>query len=274
MVRVGVALVYSGVDAASRNIARHVRELVGEWVEVDLGGSKAFYSPEIGAALVGVEGELVYADQVEDIVEADLMVFLSRHAAAARLPSLTVHVPGNWTGEARLGGEPEKLCVAPATPMLATLRFMCEHKSDYGLDDWLCSYEATHHGPYIRSTPVFFAEIGSTEEEWVNERAGELVAMAVVEGLKERGGEAFLGIGGPHYAPKLTRYALEKGAPIGHIAPKYVLGVVKPEVLVKAVERTMERVKGVIIDWKGTKRSQRDRLLPKLLDLGLVLVRA
>ncbi len=272
-VRVKHVLVYSTVDPASVNIARVVKALLGLSKEEVVKGYKLLMR-DSDVALLEIGDELVHADYIERIVEAELAVFLSRHEASARLPSLTVHVPGNWTNEAKLGGLPGKLCIAPAVPMLAALKVLERERGDYGLSNWLCSYEATHHGPYLEKTPAFFIEIGSTREEWTNTRAAELVAQAVVEALKARGSEAFIGIGGPHYAPKLTLYALKNNAAIGHIAPRYVLDEISPENLAYAIVRTREQIVGVVVDWKGTRKTQRERLLPWLEKKGIRVFRA
>ena len=274
VLRAKTLLVYSRTDPASSNIASHVLELLGKTEELTVGGYRVLYSDELNLALLELKDELIYADYVEELVEAELAIFLSRHEAAARRPSLTVHVPGNWTEEARHGGRPQSFCIAPAYPMLVALNVLWTERADYGLEDWLCSYEATHHGPYLEKLPAFFVEIGSTETEWRNERAGELVAVSALESADKRGCEAFLGLGGPHYAPKLTSYALEKEAPLGHIAPRYVLDSISPSILLKAAGRTLEPVTGVVVDWKGTKKRQRENLLPPLAERGVRIIRA
>ena len=268
-----VALVYSTIDKASINIANNIRKLTDRIKTYEPHNR---IQAQEDVYLVKIEEELVYSDWLESKIEASVVIFLSRHEARAKLPSLTVHAPGNWTSEVKLGGEAKKLTPAPAAYMYKVLEFLYREKAYYGLESWLCSYEATHHGPYFSKLPAFFVEIGSTEDEWVNEKAGELIAQAVIESIRSRweSNDAAIGLGGPHYAPKITRISLKNKLPVGHIAPRYVLDKIEPEMLYYAAERTVENASSVIVDWKGMNKKQRDLFLPYLESRGFKIVRS
>jgi len=268
-----VALVYSTIDKASINIANNIRKLTDRIKTYE---PRNQIQAQEDVYFIKIEEELVYSDWLESKIEASVVIFLSRHEARAKLPSLTVHAPGNWTSEVKLGGEAKRLTPALATCMYRVLEFLYREKAYYGLESWLCSYEATHHGPYFSKLPAFFVEIGSTEDEWVNEKAGELIAQAVIESIRSRreSNDAAIGLGGPHYAPKITRISLKNKLPVGHIAPRYVLDKIEPEMLYYAAERTVENASSVIVDWKGMNKKQRDLFLPYLESRGFKIVRS
>ena len=94
-----IALVNSRQDKAGLNIRHHLEELLaddgpGGWKIA--GRSYSFYD---------VEERLIHAEAVDREIEADLLVFLSRHSSVNPVPVLTVHVTGNY-GAAELGGTP------------------------------------------------------------------------------------------------------------------------------------------------------------------------
>lgn len=199
-----IALVTSLQDAAGRNIRDHIRQLLDEG-----GGAEV---PGRTYAFHNVPGRLIHAEHVDAGLDADLVIFLSRHSSVNPVPVLTVHVTGNF-GAAELGGSPRTL--PPATPamMQATLRALARHCPE----GYRVSYEVTHHGPTDLSHPSFFVEIGSTETEWNDPVAGQAVAMSVLSAIPQDP-VPLIGIGGTHYAPRETEIALTSRGAFGHIA--------------------------------------------------------
>ena len=63
-----------------------------------------------------VGGRLIHADHVDAGIDADLLIFLSRHASVKPLPLLTVHVTGNLR-DAELGGSPRSGRYAGLSPL-------------------------------------------------------------------------------------------------------------------------------------------------------------
>ncbi|MFX1577696.1 MAG: D-aminoacyl-tRNA deacylase, partial [Promethearchaeota archaeon] len=118
-------------------------------------------------SVVTIEKDSIHADNLDNQFSADLFIFASRHKSAAFQPALLTHIPGNWA-EADLGGKPSTLCIAPPSAMKIALQTLLSESERLGFTDWACGLEATHHGPFIESTPVLFVEIGSTEQEWQN----------------------------------------------------------------------------------------------------------
>ena len=150
-----VALINSRQDKAGVNIRHHIEQLLDTIVPGgDLDRTYDFYD---------VAERLIHAEHIDTQIDADLLIFLSRHYSANPVPVLTVHVTGNF-GAADVGGTPRTLAPAAPAMMQATLRELRKHCPE----GYRVSYEVTHHGPTGLSHPSFFVEIGSTEKEWTD----------------------------------------------------------------------------------------------------------
>jgi D-aminoacyl-tRNA deacylase len=245
-----IALVSSRQDRAGTNIRHHIEELLasprGEWQLP--GRSYSFHE---------VDGRLIHADNVDDGFDADLVVFLSRHASVNPVPVLTVHVTGNF-GAAELGGSPRTLATAEPGMMQATLRALAR----YCPEGYRVSYEVTHHGPTALSLPSFFVEIGSTEKEWADPAAGRAAAMAVLSAEPAQP-VPLIGFGGTHYAARETEIALSTRGAFGHIAHTREISPID-----SVMVRDMFVKSGAVaayIDRKALARGELDRLI-RILD--------
>ena len=198
-----VALINSRKDVAGCNIRHHIEQCIGESSPRGAERSYEFFE---------VSGRLIHAEGVDDGIDADLVIFLSRHSSVNPVPVLTVHVTGNF-GPAELGGSPRTLAPAAPAMMQATLRALARHCPE-GYRVWS---EVTHHGPTGLCHPSFFVEIGSTEKEWADPAAGRAVAEAVLSAEPSHA-VPLIGIGGTHYAPRETAIALSSRGAFGHIA--------------------------------------------------------
>ncbi|MGB4757807.1 MAG: D-aminoacyl-tRNA deacylase, partial [Candidatus Methanoculleus thermohydrogenotrophicum] len=101
-----IALIHSKQDVAGVNIRHHLESLLaaGERWPLAENHTLAFHE---------VDGRLIYQDRIDEEIDSDLIIFISRHSSAQPMPALTVHVTGNYD-TADLGGEPGAL--APAAP--------------------------------------------------------------------------------------------------------------------------------------------------------------
>ncbi|AEC51723.1 hypothetical protein PNA2_0807 [Pyrococcus sp. NA2] len=262
------------VDKASMNIKEKLIENFG-FKEIDslFDGNPVYRKDDV--LILTTNDEMIYYDYLDKAIEKQLgftpeiIVFASRHSSKQKLPALTTHVTGNWK-EALYGGKEESFAVAiPSAMKLALLKM--NELNDLG---WTVCYEATHHGPTELDVPSLFIEIGSSEEEWVNEKAGEIIAETIMYVLDNYGKQKFkpaLGIGGGHYAPKQTKVALESDLAFGHILPKYAQPVSR-EIILKAIERFHENVEVIYVDWKGSRGETRQlaRSLAQELDLEFI----
>ncbi len=247
------------MDPAGRNIHRHVHELLECGFMEEFSGIK---SQQHVYSHIEVEGRLIFEDGIDHDIDADLVIFLSRHASIHPVPVLTVHVTGNL-GNAELGGKPGSL--APAAPawMQAVLRNLKERAPPgYG-----ACYEVTHHGPTELRLPSFFVEIGSTEKEWVDEIAGLAVAESV---LLAEPGQAIplVGFGGTHYARRQTEIALSTQGAFGHIAHTREIGGITKE-MVRLMAAQSQAV-AAYIDRKAMDGKNLSRIEGLTRELGLI----
>ncbi len=188
---------------------------------------------------------------MEDIED---VIFLSKHSSKADIKSLTVHPTGNYS-EALLGGREKKLSMSDPSKMSSTLRMMNEI---YSGDIFSVTYEATHHGPLMENIPNFFIEIGTTREQWEDREALQTVVEALLSENKSGGG-AFVGAGGGHYMPKITRYSIENSVDMGHMISKHALEHLNEAMIAQSVEKT-PGCKGFILDRKGVKSNAKQQI--------------
>ena len=275
MGKISVILIVASVkDVAGMNIAQ---KLVAHYEFAPL--SKRFkgrklYSKSIQNLIVNllfVEEEIVNTQFIPDFFSPQLIVFVSKHRSVSGIPTLSVHAPGNL-GAAELGGLPRRVSIAPASAMKDTLSEMTRLTEEGGLD-YKISYECTHHGPSLE-IPTMFAELGSSLKQWKDNRAAEVVAHAIMIALSK--GSSYptsIGIGGPHYNKKFTRIALSTPKAFGHIISKHALPHINIEMIKHCIEKTVEKVESVILDWKGIKGADKKRLIPAVKEIGLPLER-
>lgn len=118
-----------------------------------------------------------------------------------------------------------------------------------------------------------FVELGSDASCWTNRAAAEACVLAALEAARaKRVEDVFVEVGGGHYAPAFTGFVLNSAnTSVSHTMPRYVLRQGEAEISM-AMERSLERPKGVLLDWNGIDKEDRDRL-SKLLDGLKVLYR-
>ena len=266
-----ILIVASTLDVAGINIAHQLIHHYGfEKAATPVLGGPTYVREVRGCEvnLTLINRDAVDTQFITDLVKPELLVFISRHSSARGVPTLSVHTPGNLGPEAKFGGLPGKVSVSPASAMRDVLVEMTRQREALNLPYEVC-YECTHHGPSL-DVPTFFAELGSTIEQWRDERAAEAVAHSVMAAIARRSHyPAVLGVGGPHYNLKFTRMALEMPVAFGHIVPKYMLPKVGPEVIRQCVERTLEPVEAAVLDWKGIPGACKGWVVDTLRQLGV-----
>ena len=241
-----IAIITSDKDPASVNIRK---QLLGMHDFREEDGHHAMESGGSKLSLYCFDSELVFLDEIDKVVSANIFIFASRHVSKAGVDAFTVHVPGNW-GRADFGGVDRTLCTAPAA--LLKSAFAELQGNSLGMD---AIQEATHHGPFIEK-PCMFIEIGSSERMYKNEEAGKIVASAIVNAAKNSGRisksiKSAVGIGGPHHCPDFKKIMLETDISVSHICPKYALESLDSEMLLQSMEKTEPRAGLVVLDWKG-----------------------
>lgn len=204
-----------------------------------------------GTTLITIDKLHIYAEDIdkkwmkENQKDVDNIIFLSRHKAASGKPSLTVHPIGNW-GNAEYGGKKGK--VSGASPEWMT-GLLLQIKKNQLLEYDVC-FEATHHGPYLK-TPTMFLEIGSTENEWEKKEPARVLIKSLLE-LTPANGVNVVGIGGGHYTPRFTEAALSHEVCFGHIIANYGIPMLNEKLLDEALKTSS--AKGIYFHKKGMKK--------------------
>ena len=265
-----ILFIASTKDTAGKNIAqnlieRYSFEKLSETFQNNPVYTKKVHSKQ--TKLLFTNNEIVETQFLEDLFNPQLLVFLSRHSSAKAIPTLSVHTPGNLS-EAEFGGEPKTVSTSPAKAMRNALLEMAKLRDEQNLD-YEVSYECTHHCPSL-NIPSMFVELGSSPAQWNDQKAAEVVAHAAVAAVSEASNcRVALGIGGPHYNKKFTKLALASQTAFGHMIPKYALESVDADIIQQCLEKTVETVDSVILDWKGIKGEHKPKIVSALEQLAV-----
>lgn len=218
-----------------------------------------------------IENEIIYTENLnqEKINQYDFIIFASKHKSEANQKSLSVHAPGNWlTTMPKFGGEAGKVCKTSALFQKQIFEKLNENAEKYHLKDYLITLECTHHGPLINK-PCIFTEIGSTENEWQDRKAGFIVAKTISDTINEFKENPFneiaIAIGGKHYCQSFNKIQLKSNVAISHVIPNYVFPLIK-EMIEEAIRATEEEVDFVLLDWKGLGNSEQRKRILQILD--------
>lgn len=269
-----ILLVSSNKDAASMNIAEQILAHYDFQKTEKTFQNNPVYSAEINqkpVTFITLSEEAVNAQNLpKSFPAAELIVFVSRHSSQSGTPTLTVHTPGNFA-DAALGGLPQQVSVAPATAMRNALKSLAYYKEKLCLN-YDVSFEATHHGPSL-TVPTMFVELGSSPQQWSDSVAASAVAHAAVSAIEKFEPKppetAVIGVGGTHYNKKFTQMALDGKAVFSHMIPKYAVANVDASMLKQCVERSLEKVSCVLLDWRGIKSEDKPGLMSALDVAGL-----
>ncbi len=257
-------VVYSESNPTSRLIG-HAMLAAEDFEELKrLEGMRHFRWNKIEA--LELDCDILASEKLDRVAKTDFIVFVCSHKSSKEVASFTAHSEGNWSTEAKMGGKPMELSFAAPAEMLKTLLAMKENNST----SLPVIYEATHHGPLLK-TPSFFVEVGGNKDALESEEYTAMVARSVLDSLAEpKGGGEFtpvIGVGGMHYAEKFTRLAFEKGYAFSHIMPKYYISEL--DMLEQAIGRSSLKAEKAIIEWKSLKAMERERVIERLDQLGI-----
>jgi D-aminoacyl-tRNA deacylase len=262
-------IVTSQKDQAGRNIYKELASEHGFRVRGDFEGSPVYEKGDIW--LIATEKSQVKASHLDSFFDPEYYVFASRHRSTSEKKTLTVHTPGNLTLKAELGGRGREVALSEPSAVKVALGELRRIRDERGLD-YAVSLEATHHGPTELLKPILFVEVGSTPGEWQDREAVRAVARAALKAAENRRRyEAGVGIGGNHYAPLHTRAVLETGVALGHVIPSYAIDALDKDIFRDAVVKSGATFG--FLDWKGMKRSQRDKITSMAESLDLPLKR-
>ncbi|NAZ33970.1 MAG: D-tyrosyl-tRNA(Tyr) deacylase [Pyrobaculum sp.] len=184
-------------------------------------------------------------------------LFISRHEMTNPKPIFTVHTPGTWPD------------VSVSNPHLvsAVFRTLCK----YVYEPFTCAFEATHHPPNTSAVSATFVEVGSTESEWTDRKAVDVLLRSVEEalggGLPEN--PPAMVVGDLHYVT-VADMALRGEVDLGHVVPKYV------EITLEAVRTAYRKhtapVKKAVVFRKNVKNPTRGEVVEFLRSQGVEVV--
>jgi D-aminoacyl-tRNA deacylase len=216
-----------------------------------------------------VDKEIIFTENLdlERINQYDFIIFASKHQSEKKSKTLSLHAPGNWR-TADYGGVIGKTCKSSALFQKQLFEKINKISSEFNLKEYNVTLECTHHGPLINK-PCVFVEIGSTETEWKDRKAGFVIAKSIYETMNEFKenpyNEIAIGIGGPHYCPNFNKIQLNSNIALSHIIPQYALPLTE-EMVREAIEKTEEEVDLIVIDWKGIGNSEQRKQIMEILD--------
>ena len=220
-----------------------------------------------------VEDEIIYNCNLDvaKINKYDFIIFVSKHKSSANEKAITVHTVGNFN-EAKFGGEVGKISKTSALFIKQIIENINEQAKKSDLKSYAITMEATHHGPFIEK-PCVFVEIGSTETEYNDKRAGFIVAKAILETMEKFRenpyNEIAVGIGGPHYCPNFNKLQLESNVAISHVIPQYSFPLTE-DMILEAVKKTEEDLDFVILDWKGIGNAEERQKIIDILEKNYI----
>lgn len=269
-------IITSTQDIASTNIAQQIITLYKFKQTNETFHDQPIYQQTINGEetkLATITSESIHAQFITDHFAPTLLVFISRHSSQSGIPTLSVHTPGNLTNEAEKGGYPNQISIAPASAMKEALKEMAQQVKQKKLD-YKVSYECTHHGPSL-NVPSMFAELGSSPTQWSDMKAAEAVAHAAIAAIKaHQNYPTAIGIGGPHYNEKFTKIALTTPKAFGHMIPKYAIAEINADMLEQCRKKTVEKVESALLDWKGIKGEDKEKLIKTITTVGLKIEKA
>lgn len=254
-----VAIICSTADLASLNILQHLRELAPWENQGDYESSGPFRLIVHSDRQIALRN---FDDRLAAIGLHPLMVvFASRHKSESGKPWLGGHFTGEKTSE--------KLELSAAAP--SGLRSFLHNIADDTPEGFELSAEATHHGPTDMTTPSFFAEIGSSEQQWQDPQAGETVAKAIL-GIELQDLPVFLGFGGGHYVPRETSLMFEANISFGHLFSSYQLGNLDKDAIIDAKEKSGAEY--AYVDRKSMRSGERQWISGLLESIGIPIIRS
>lgn len=249
-----IAVIASKNDIAGMNVARHLESM----------SIPVFYT----------DNEIINAESVDKQVAADFIIFASKHKSQEHNKTLTVHTIGNIKS-ADYGGRQETLIKSSAFAVKKIFQILCDNAKN---TEYECTLEATHHGPYIE-TPCLFIELGSTEEEWKDNKVAFVIANTINTFISEfpflaqKNWIPAIGIGGTHYCQNFNKIQLSSDYALSYLIPLYHFPL-SDKIIRDAIMKTTENPETVLLDWKGLgKAKERDVLLEIIKTLGLKIIK-
>jgi D-aminoacyl-tRNA deacylase len=243
-------LVASSRNMASMTIASALTRKHGfESTGITFGSSPLYQSGSV--ILATMDSEIIEPPDLDAYFRPKAYIFLSTHVSESGIPSLTVHTTGNFTDKEVLGARPRE--VGAIDPDLQKNYLIALNERRSQLEGYEITIEATHHGPTSLRRPVLFVELGSTEKQWGDEHAADVIADALMASLasENRWDKVALAFGGTHYPQKFNKALLEGDYALSAVVAKHYLEWIDGEMFGQLIQRTSKFPRSVMVDWKG-----------------------
>jgi D-aminoacyl-tRNA deacylase len=283
LIEVAVIIIVSEQDQAGMNISNHLIEKLQLDIPKDVdvppnwpkGSYKIQLNLERSIALFTMSTYHFQADYLYDYFDANLIIFASKHISKAAQKAILVHPLGNWGAAYNGSGEVETLSITPSYALTKGYFALKKYHEQAKLENYWVGVESTHHGPTQLNVPSLFIEVGGTKEEWEDQEACKAVAKAIHEIAIDyvsmefiESVPAIIGIGGGHYGPSFLKRVEAGIFQFGHIMPKYYMASVSEDLIKQAWEKTISKEKLFLIDKKGSKGKDRQRVIEIIEKLG------
>ena len=278
-----IAIISSSKDPAGVNIRKNLIELFDfEKIDEKSDNNPIFQCSEIPNKTIKLcllNDDLIFAENIDKKINADIFIFASKHRSKENTPSFAVHPIGNW-GKAEFGGQEKSLCPSSAVllkNLFVELNIVAKdtklNASELRSHLPELTMEATHHGPYVEK-PAVFVEIGSTEREWNDKNNGEIIARTIINALnnQNKNYKIAVGVGGPHYCSNFNKILLRSDIAFSHICPKYLVDKLNEDLIKQSIQKTIEKVDSILLDWKGL-GTEKQRIVEMLKNLNLEIKR-
>jgi D-aminoacyl-tRNA deacylase len=264
-------LVASSKNLASTTIASAlIRKHGFESSGIRFGSRDLYQSGSV--ILATIDTEIIYPPDLDAYFRPQAYIFLSTHRAESGIPSLTVHTTGNFTDKDVLGARPRE--VGAIDPDLQKNYLIALHERRSQLEGYEITIEATHHGPTSLRRPVLFVELGSTERQWGDGHAAEVISDALMASLAsgKKWEKVALAFGGTHYPEKFNKVLLEGDCALSAVVAKRYLEWVDSEMFGQLIQRTSRFPRQVLVDWKGA-GPQKEKIILLSKQFALEVVR-
>jgi D-aminoacyl-tRNA deacylase len=269
-------LISSIKDPASINTKESIINEYGYSELIPFNENEKIYKIKNEIIIFETDRELIFYDKLDEKLNGEYFIFLSKHKSESKIPGFYIHAIGNFSNEILFGGKEKELCYTSAI-LMKNIFLKINENFDERLNKWRIGLEVTHHGPYIEKIPCIFVEIGSSEENWKNKLAGKTLAKSIFDAISNMNLSYIptVGYGGPHYAPAFVSLQKESEYAIGHIMPSYAIENQKidEEIILKPIQKTKEKVTKVLIDWKGIRFEEKQFIIRILKEKGLETIK-
>lgn len=211
-------------------------------------------------------------DLDEKCPDSIAFIFLSKHRSQTGIPTLTCHYTGNFADNP-YGGNPKELAIAHPYLQKQYLKTIVNQSAL--IPGYDIVIESSHHGPTSLKKPVLFIEVGSTKNQWTDRNSTSVVCESILKVIENGVGsckKVAIGLGGTHYPIKFNKMLLESEYGLAAVAAKHDLESINKDMLDQMIDKSIEKVTHVIVDWKGLGK-HKNRIMELIGSTGLDILR-